>query len=48
MGTVRDLIQRHGAWGELTALADDWFMWCVPLEAVDAVRREFEFQSPAR
>jgi hypothetical protein len=41
-GTVRDMILRHKDWGGITPLAENWFMWWVPLSEVEKVRREFE------
>ncbi len=43
-GTLRDLILGHEDWGEISSLADNWFMWCVPWSEVGKVRREFELR----
>ncbi len=40
-GTVHDLILAHGNWGGITQLADNWFMWWVPLSEINSVREEF-------
>jgi hypothetical protein len=41
-GTVRDLIREHRAWGKITRLADNWFLWSVPSGEIDAARDAFE------
>jgi hypothetical protein len=41
-GTVRDLVREHKEWGEITKLAEDWFLWCVPASEIDAARNAFE------
>ena len=40
-GTVWDLIHGHKDWGDVTPLADNWFMWWVPSSAIDSVREAF-------
>jgi hypothetical protein len=41
-GAVRDLILGNKDWGEVTPLADDWFMWWVPLDEIEKVRSDFK------
>lgn len=41
-GTAQELILSRADWGGITQLADDWFLWCVPLSEIDYARREFE------
>jgi hypothetical protein len=41
-GTVRALISGHAEWGQVTELADNWFMWCVPPNEIENARDAFE------